>query len=158
MSLRCLQPLSPRPEVSGLSVPGVHLMARFISSITKTGPLFTADIDKTLGENFRTLMEAIAREGEADVRAQSPAGAFSQGVRGRVESLHGKRWYRNAVVSQTYIYPWSVPHGQRGFKGRDEAQYRGGKLEGRRHMFRRTASRLRSARAINQAELAKGLT
>lgn len=161
MPLRRLRPLSPGPEVRRLRLRGVRLMARFVSQITKTGPLFKADIDKTLADNIYTLMLAIAKEGEADVRAQilpvSRSHETEKGIRGRVESLHGKKWRYNAVVSQTREFPWGV-HGQRGFPGRGQAIYRGGQLEDRLHMFRRTASRLRSARAINVAELAKGLT
>jgi hypothetical protein len=56
------------------------------------------------------------------------------------------------IVSAQHIYPWKSH-----LSAPANAQYRGGKVEARRHMFRRTAGRLRRAKAINMAELTKGL-
>lgn len=130
---------------------------RFQTKISKTGPLFEHDPEKTFAENARTMLEAVAEEGQADARARSQAhrktGAFEGGIHGRVESLHGKDWYRNAVISQQHVYPWGNHRG-----GRSQAQYRGGRLEARYHIFSATARALRAARAVNAAELTKGIS
>lgn len=135
--------------------------ARITTSVELSGPFFEYDPAKRLGENIETMMAAIAREGEEDVQSRVASagyagGPFYRGIRGRVRSMTGRRWYRTAVVSQTYVYPWGV-HGSRGFSGRGEAEYRGGKLEARHKFFRKTTTRLRKARAVNYAELARGL-
>jgi len=123
-----------------------------ITTIDKTGPFFRSDPVRTFRQNIRTMMDAVAREGESDVRAQlaphSRTGATVAGVIGRTASLGGKRWAVSAVVSQTHVYPWP---------GGGQKQYRGGKLEAKTHAFRKTASRIRSTRAVNVAELLKGI-
>jgi hypothetical protein len=122
------------------------------TTIVLSGPFFEKDPAKTLSQNVQTMLEAVAQEGESDVKAQAAGhqrtGAFYNGIEGRVRSVSGKHWLRTAVVSETHVYPW--PNG--GAK-----QYRGGKLEAHYHMFRTTASRLRRSRAVNQAELTKGM-
>lgn len=130
------------------------------------GPFFTRNPAKTVRGNIRDMLEALAREGEADVRDHSPTGptgAFRAGIQGRVESVTGKRWYLHAVISQTHVYPWgqhvgtTIRSGRKQVANRGEAQYRGGKLERKLHMFRNTASRLRSMRSVIGADLARGL-
>lgn len=115
-----------------------------------SGPFFTKDIKKTFRQNARAMLDGMAREGEDAVKRESPVrtGAFRAGVRGRVASLGGKPWMLTAVISQTHVYRW--PKG-------GQKQYRGGKLEARRHMFRRTASALRRSRAAAMADLTRGL-
>lgn len=149
-------------------------MARFVTQISKTGPLFEHDPEKTWGENVHAWLDAIASEGEADLRARASAhrktGAFEAGIRGRVESIHGKTWYRNAVISETHVYPWGSHVGatisrreaggaraDRRGENRGQAEYRGGKLEARYHMFAATARALRASRAVNRVELLKGI-
>lgn len=130
------------------------------TQIDLTGPFFEYDPVKTLSENVQTMMEAFAREGEAEAKLLAAphrkSGAFYDGIKGRVRSVAGKHWLRTAVVSETHVYDWKA-RGARGFQGRAEAQYRGGKLEAKYHMFRTTATRLRRSRAVNQAELTKGM-
>lgn len=120
--------------------------------ISLSGPFFQKDPAKTLEQNIQAMLEAVAREGEQDVTAQAAGhqrtGAFYAGIEGRVRSIRGRHWLATAVVSQSHVYPWP---------GGGSRQYRGGKLEARYHMFRRTASRLRRSRAVNQAELTKGM-
>lgn len=127
-------------------------MARAATTIDLTGPFFTKDPGRTLSENIQTMLEAVAEEGERDVKAQAQShvytGAFLGGIEGRVRSLGGRHWLRTAVVSQTHVYPW--PSG-------GNKQYRGGKLEARYGMFKRTTSRLRRSSAVQRAELTKGL-
>lgn len=116
------------------------------------GPFFQGDPGKKLTVNVQDMLEAVAKEGEAEVKAASQGhvytGAFLAGIEGRVHSLGGKHWLRTAVVSQTHVYRW--PNG--GAK-----QYRGGKLEARVHMFRSTANRLRRSAAVARANLTKGM-
>jgi len=120
------------------------------TTIVLTGPFFKAQPSKTFRQNVRLMLEAMAKEGEEDVKVQYPVltGAGQAGVVGRVRSLSGRPWALTMVISEQHVYPW--PHG--GMK-----QYRGGKTEAKRHMYRTTASRLRKSRAVNNAELAKGL-
>lgn len=136
------------------------MATRVKTTIDLTGPFFTHDPAKTFQENVRTLMEAIAVEGEQDVRSQltatqdarvevSVGGRVSQYVRGRVESVTGKGWRYNAVVS--------VDTSRKSKRGAVAYMAAASSIEGRLHVFRRTTSRLRRARAINKAELFKGL-
>jgi hypothetical protein len=126
--------------------------------IDLSGPFFQKDPAKTFQENVRIMLEALAKEGEADVRAQVPSrtGATAAGIIGRIVALNGKQWHTTAIISQRREFPWHNK-GERGYSGRGEAIYRGGKLEAKVHMFRRTASRIRSSRAVQMAELTKNL-
>lgn len=127
-------------------------MARTRTTIDLSGPFFAYDPVKRYSENVITMLEAFAREGEEDLRAQaspySDSGAFVGGIEGRVRSLAGKQWRATAVISQTHVYPW---------KGGGVKQYRGGKHEARHGFFRKTKSRLNRSRAVNKAELTKGM-
>jgi len=124
-----------------------------------SGPFFQRDSGQTFRQSVRRAMQGLAQEGEAMVKSQFPvrSGRSRAGVRGRAESLNGKQWFMTAVVSQTRVFPWQNK-GKRGFAGRGEAVYRGGKLEAQRHMFRRTASALRRSRKVLHADLTRGLT
>lgn len=109
------------------------------------GPFFgTPDPGRTVRQNIRSMIAAIVKEGEADVQDHYPTltGRGRAGVRGRVlTDLKG-------VISETFIYPWA---------GNSAGNYRGGKTEAKYHMFRRTASRIRSFRAVIGADLTRGL-
>jgi hypothetical protein len=122
------------------------------TTIDLTGPFFQYDPVKRYAANVIDMLEAFAEEGESDVRAQaspySASGAFVEGVRGRVRSLGGKQWKATAVISETHVYPWP---------GGASKQYRGGKHEAKHGFFRKTKSRLNRSRAVNRAELTKGL-
>jgi hypothetical protein len=67
------------------------------------------------------MLEAVAEEGESDVKAQSEShrltGRFHDGIKGRVASLGGKHWLRTAVISQTAVYPWANG-GAKQYRGR----------------------------------------
>ncbi len=134
----------------------VRRSGKSFTTIDMTGPFFTRDPRKTFRANIRVLMKAIAEEGEADVKAQigphNRTGKTQAGVVGRVTALTGKTWAVTAVVSQTRVFPWKVHRNSRA-----QAIYRGGRLEAKVHMFRRTTGRLRRARAINRVELTRGM-
>ena len=128
-------------------------MVRIKTTIDRTGPFFQHDPAKTFRENEDAMMAAVAEAGEREAKIiASPfrvTGAFQEGIRGRDRRLTGAPFTRpTAVVSQTHIYPW---------KSAGVRQYRGGKLEASRHIFRLTSKRVGSVRALNQAELLKGL-
>ena len=122
------------------------------TTIDLSGPFFDKDPARTLSENVQDMLEAFAQEGEGDVEAQATAhqrtGAFLGGIEGRVRSVAGRHWLRTAVISETHVYPWP---------GGGSKQYRGGKLEAKYHMFRTTTTRLRRSRAVNTAELTRGM-
>lgn len=126
--------------------------------VSFSGPLFAPDADKTLRENIRRMMQAMADEGAATVQARSPryTGAFIAGVKGRTQAVKGNKWALTAVVSQTHVYPWKNK-GARGFSGRSQAEYRGGKVEARYRMFRAVTNMLRSGAKALKADLTKGL-
>lgn len=126
--------------------------------ITFSGPLFSADAGKRVGENIRRMLQGVADEGASTVRARSPrrSGDFIGGVQGRVRGIRGNKWALTAVVSQTHVYPWRNK-GARGFSGRAQAEYRGGKVERRYRMFRSVSNQLRAARAVVAANITKGI-
>jgi len=128
-------------------------MVRAVTTIDATGPFFQYDPVKRYSQNQIEMLEAFAKEGEQDIQAQVAAagyggGHFYEGVVGRVHSLGGKQWKATAVISQTHVYPWP---------GGGAKEYRGGKLESRHGFFRKTKTRLNRSRAVNKAELTKGL-
>jgi len=130
-----------------------------ITNITYSGPFFHKDPAKTLQQNIETMLDAVGREGEQDVKAQiaghrseMPAytGWTYDSVRGAMRSLSGKPWRRTvAIQAQT---------GSMNDANAIRTKAAASTIEGRWHPFRKTLSRLRRARAINRAELTKGLT
>ncbi len=128
------------------------------AKVQLTGPLFEPSADKTLAQNIRRMLAAVAEEGEATVKARAPrkSGDLAGGIVGRVHSQRGRPWFLTAVVSATHIYPWK-DKGQRGFRGRAEAEYRGGKAEDRYRMFRSVTYQLRASRKVAAANITKGL-
>lgn len=118
-------------------------MAR--SQISLTGPFFTRDPVKTWRKNVKDLMADIAEQGEADVRQQWPVktGAGRAGTHGFVREINAEPV---AVVAAMHVYPWPAGGGAK--------QYRGGKIERRRHMFRNTKGRIGKRVKI---DLLKGL-
>lgn len=134
---------------------------KIATTIDLSGPFFTKDVTKTLNENIVLMLEAVAEEGELDVRDQLVAtqegrlpisrlgDRVSDHVRGRVVSLASKHWQRTAVISVNNS-------GFGPYEGRS-LMAAASKVEGATHAFRRTTSRLKRARAVNRAELMKGL-
>ncbi len=115
-----------------------------------SGPFFERDPGRTFRQNARALLEGMAREGQEAIRREVPVrtGAFRAGVIGRIRALTGKPWQLTGVISAQHVEPWP---------GGGQKEYRGGKIEVQRHMFRRTTSALRTSRAAAVADLAKGL-
>ncbi len=132
--------------------------ARSTKSVAFSGPFFTKDPVKTFRQNVRSLMDAVATEGESAVRSEieSHAGQMrrytghtARSVRGRTSSLSGKRWQVSAVVST-----------DTGGMDRTEAirtKAAGASIERRWHPFRRVASALRRSKAAISADLTKGM-
>lgn len=135
---------------------------KIAQTITLDGPFFTKDPAKTFRQNVRVLMDAIAAEGEEDVRAQlrqgqgsrAPIFALNDRVSdhaiGRTRSLTGRRWAVSAVISVN----------NSGFTKKEGTSLMAAasSVEQRTRAFKRTTSRLRRAKAINSAELLRGLT
>ena len=135
----------------------------FKTEIKKTGVFFTSNPAKTFRQNVRVMMAAVAAEGEADVVGQLRAGEsgryplgggirpgrVSGHVRGRTHNLSGKQWAVTAVVSVN----------NRGFSQQQGIKLMAAAswLESQGHAFRRTTGRIRRARAVNTAELLKGI-
>lgn len=132
-----------------------------VTSIHLDGPFFQKDPGQTLSANLRVMLEAVAAEGAADVQEQLHAGAASRAaisllgdhvaehVRGRVASLVGRDWWQHAVISVNNS-GWSQHEGI-------SLMAAASRVESEVHAFRKTASRLRSSRAVNIAELTKGI-
>jgi hypothetical protein len=118
--------------------------------IDLSGPFFKRDVKKTVKGNIRRMHQGLADEGERTVKSLYPVltGAGQAGVVGRVQSLRGRSWMANTVISQTHVYPWP---------GAGSRQYRGGKTEARHRMFRRATTALRRSRKILAANLVEGL-
>lgn len=136
------------------------------SMIDVSGPFFTRDPELTFRQNVRVLMAAIASEGAEDVRQQlrqgesgraeisartafGSMGRVSHHIVGRVHNLRGRPWAVTAVVSVNNSR-WTKQQGIALMAAASE-------LEGRLHAFRKTTNRLRRGRAVNRAELLKGL-
>lgn len=128
------------------------------AKVDLSGPFFAPDADKRMGQNIRAMLQAVADEGDRAVTARSPrhTGDLAAGIVGRVASERGRPWMLTAVISATHVYPWRNK-GARGFVGRSEAEYRGGKAEARYRMFRAVTYQLRASRAVLAANLTEGL-
>lgn len=137
-------------------------MVRTSSHIQLTGPFFEKDPRKTFRQNVRTMLEAIVAEGEPDVIQQMVSGQSgrsllarlgdraSDHVIGRTHSLSGKRWALTAVIS--------INNKSLSAAGGKSLMAGAANVERETHAFRRTANRLKRSRAVNLAELTKGLT
>jgi hypothetical protein len=126
------------------------------AKIDLSGPFFQPSADKRLRENIRGMMAAVAEEGASAVRARSPrrTGALVGGI--KAETSGRTKWALTSAIVATHIYPWHNK-GARGYQGRAEAEYRGGKAEARYRMFRAVTFQLRSARSVMAANLTRGL-
>lgn len=137
-------------------------MARKVSAsktlqITLEGPFFERDPGKTFRRNVRDLMAAVGDEAEASIRTdiegrsmRYSTGHTARQLRGRTESLIGRKWETTAVISMD----------TRGMSRRDAIRTRAAasSIEGRWRPFRRTTGAIRRARAVLSANLTKGLT
>ncbi len=123
------------------------------------GPFFEGDPKKKVVQNIADLMVALAAEAERDVVGQM---VTSTGTRKRISNnvipprvfAHvigrpAKRPYTAAVVS--------VRNQGLSQKQGIALMAAASRVEGQTHAFRRTAGRIRRARSIIRANLAKGL-
>lgn len=138
------------------------MASKLATTIDLSGPFFRKNPRLTFRQNVQVLMAAVAVEAEADVRAQmrqsdgsrKPIRVLgdhtSDHVIGRTRSLKGKQWAVTAVVSVN----------NSGFTkaGGTSLMAAGASVERRTHAFRRTTGRMRKAKALNTAELLRGLT
>jgi hypothetical protein len=139
-----------------------------VTTIDMSGPFFTHDPAKTFRQNARSMMKAIAEEGESDVKAQLQAGEsgrypISNAVKPSRVSAHvvagvpytpqGRNVKGAPINVHVYV-------GNRGFSTKQGVALMAahGWLESQVHAFRKTTNRLRRARKANAAELLKGLT
>lgn len=138
------------------------MASKYGPRVEYSGPFFTKDIKRTFRQNARDLVQTIAEDGEALVKANlTPGrgrltGEYSDAVNGRAVSLKGKKWALTAVVTSTRHL--SMP----GFKGYGiflETGVKGGKQTSFRGLwvYRRVAQALKRSSRIARADLTKGL-
>lgn len=131
--------------------------------IELSGPFFERDVKKTFRENARSMLAAMVAEGVIPIRQELNAHRSSKqhphaadGLRAELHSISGKPWVISAAIHQYTVYPWGDA-AKTASSTRMQAQYKGGKLEARIHIFRRVYLALRRSRKITQANLVKGL-
>lgn len=117
-----------------------------MTTVDLTGPFFTKDPRKTFRQNARVMLQAIAEEGEAAVKARAPYYTGRSGdpnahirdfIRGRVVSLRGKPWALTAVVSSLF-HMYNTDNGKHYGYGR--------KLDRKTRFFRRGVATVRKQR------------
>ena len=73
------------------------------NSVELAGPFFTVDVKKTFRANCRVMLNGIAAEGQAQVRARVHSGPapvhIADHIIGRTVSQTGKQWQLTAVIS-----------------------------------------------------------
>lgn len=133
------------------------------SKIDLSGPFFAKDPSITFRKNIRVMTAAMAVEGEADVRQQYASGQSSRApisrgvvptrvsghVVGRVTSEGGTPFAVTAIISVN-------PHGL-GTQQSVALMAAYSRVEKLTKGSRRTTTKLRQSRAVNQAELTRGL-
>lgn len=138
------------------------MAAKIATSLDLSGPFFRVDPRKTFRANARAMLQAIAEEAAKDIQTQMQAGeagrAFIRVGGGRVSAQvqgyasgvrSGNKW---ALTSRVHILNSGLS------KSRAISLHAAAaRIEARSHPFRRTAGRMRRAKAINRAELLKGL-
>ena len=134
---------------------------RAVTTIQMDGPFFRKDPALTFRQNVRVMMDAVAAEGEKDVRAQYQAGEarrrpisriggrVSEHVTGRTSSLKGKRWAVTANVSVNNR-GWTRAEGI-------ALMAAASVVEGRVHGMRKTKNRIGRTRKTNMSELLRGI-
>lgn len=127
-----------------------------------SGPFFRHDPKLTFRANARVMLKAIADEAAADIQAQLQSG---QEARSQIKVGGGRvsaevEGYTRGVRSGN---PWALT-ARVHIKNTGLTKARavslhaaGSRLESRIHAFRKTTSAMRRAKALNRAELLKGL-
>jgi hypothetical protein len=136
------------------------------TTISYDGPFFTKDPGDTFEENVDTMLRAMAKEGAEDVRAQ---------INARSGSMERSTGWSAAHIAARHNIPWREGKGYTlvwvstdGMEGsmaeRTKAAVAGRRkehpalgIEDRWHPFRVTKNRLSKARALQKAELTKGM-
>lgn len=126
------------------------MASRTIRGVTFSGPFFTRDPKRTLADNYKRLMDEIARAGEAEVKARMTGigtGRTRSRIRGRTKSLAGKPWKVTAVISPDTS----------GLSAKDaiSVMAAASEIESRHHVFRRTTASLKRFRKT--VDLSKGM-
>ena len=132
----------------------------FKTSITVHGPWFTHDPAKTFAGNVHEMMLGLAREGAKDVQGQTRAG---QSGREPIRQLGDH--VSDHVAGELRRYPAGPRYAarvivrNRGFTKAEgiSLMAAASQVEQQTHAFRKTTGRIMRARAVNAAELAKGL-
>lgn len=133
---------------------------RYTTRITKTGPFFRGDPAATFRQNAHDLMKAVAREGVADVAGQLRIGdGERRPISGTTQHVsdYVAGELRKAPPGPNYRAVTFVRN--RGLS-RERAvalMAAASTVESKVHAFRRSKGRIARARAINSAELLKGL-
>lgn len=139
--------------------------ARLYSSVDLTGPFFTKDPAKTFRANARSMMRGLALEGEADIRAQLYMGEAGRAVISNKVRPARVREHVTAGIPFTparaktgairvHVYVPNFRFTPREGRALMAAYSR---VERQTGAFARTTRRMRRAKAINVAELLKGL-
>ena len=134
---------------------------RITSTIDYSGPFFENDPGKTFRQNGRRMIEAVVKEGAIDVihtlmsgeSSRAPiralGGRVHEHVFDRVESLAGKPWQVTGVISIN----------NSGFSAAEGISLMAAAavLERKTKAFARARRALLRARAVNVAELLRGI-
>jgi hypothetical protein len=131
-------------------------------TVDVTGPFFTKDPSKTVRQNARRMLSALADEGASKISQAFAAGDSSRDpisrlapehvaehVVGRVHAKSGKAWALTAVVSVLNA----------GFTASEgiSLMAAAARVERSVHAFRDVTSSIRSYRAVLGADLTQGL-
>lgn len=123
-----------------------------------TGPFFDHDPARTFRQNARDMMEAVAREGVKDVTGRmagqrDPVSIGGGRVADRVIGFVDYRGRKpDSITAVVLVKRAGLPRA-----AAIALAAAGSEVESRTHAFRRTSGDIRRARAINQAELLKGI-
>jgi hypothetical protein len=151
------------------------------TTIDFSGPFFEGDPEKQFDENVDEMLQAMSAEGRADVIAQIDSHVQDmEHSTGWSVSRVASRTYFPWREGKGYSLVWTSTLDTQGrpqvadrasrtknargnlagdFKGNVAARTKAAMstIEGRWHPFRVTSSRLRKSRAVNMAELTKGI-
>lgn len=131
-------------------------MTRFRSSISLKGPFFERDPARTFSQNMQHMAEAMADEAAKDVIGRMGSNRAQVSLIGGHVADRVARFTKPSGLGKTTVV---VMVGTRGLSG-DEAtalDAAGSQVERQTHAFRKMTARMRSARAVQRAELLKGI-
>ena len=117
-----------------------------------TGPFFEHDPARTFADNAADMMRAFGVEGELRAKAEAQGigtGTTRRQIRGRARANAGESWRATAIVG--------IPQPIAAERGAIRSYAALATLERVHRVMSRTANALRRSRAVNTAELTKGL-